>query len=594
MKKENDFPTWAENNRGVIFFAQAIEEMLFHHAHDSLKAPALNFPFLCVEMVLTIRRMFNEELRDKGYFPALFQELQTSFDTDKVAQSVFGSNFFALFSMKDENGNFITLTKNAYEKQHVNSDKFTKHVGKVCDLLSNEIMMNKYYNALVAEITNHVKSFDDSRADDLYALTRSFVTYLINTSYCQEFIYSLVSFFFFNKSKKNNNGLGQFEKFIAEFDYKPKQYKVIFPFDGKHADYLKKFKSITIADNTKEDGKAFFPCNSTIPNVQKVLIFELKKDGTVFNPFDAKQDALEYIKSFYSFVDYVCHDGTRFSPQSAIVVDLSNKKTYELNEPICPLRRGSERHNDIERRISEIFKHFEALGLKRVVGAMELHSSALVTNSMDNQLLNLWTIIEIMIPTEQPNGFAKINQFCNALTSVLTIKYLPSLFNQYFNDIKHHVLGSKATAKKTYLLKLLTLPDETDYKKLLTVINGNPLLVQRTKRYRKLFSDKQNILKLIESHKNRLNWHIRRIYRHRNLIAHNGSDNSSYKTIILQNLHFYVDTLIDTLFEYAPKNDPDIEHIFLSIQTDERLYLSLLKDTTPWDDKNFEKILCCL
>ena len=31
-----------DNTRGLLFFAQALEELLFHHTVDSFKTPALN------------------------------------------------------------------------------------------------------------------------------------------------------------------------------------------------------------------------------------------------------------------------------------------------------------------------------------------------------------------------------------------------------------------------------------------------------------------------------------------------------------------------------------------------------------------------
>lgn len=40
-----------------------------------------------------------------------------------------------------------------------------------------------------------------------------------------------------------------------------------------------------------------------------------------------------------------------------------------------------------------------------------------------------------------------------------------------------------------------------------------------------------------------------RIYRNRNMIVHNGSS-MPYIDIIIENLHYYVDVLIDTLIEY--------------------------------------------
>lgn len=53
-----DFSHWNFSNmdKGLLFFSQTLEEMLFHYGHDSLKVPALNLRFLCVEIVNCIKK----------------------------------------------------------------------------------------------------------------------------------------------------------------------------------------------------------------------------------------------------------------------------------------------------------------------------------------------------------------------------------------------------------------------------------------------------------------------------------------------------------------------------------------------------------
>ena len=57
--KPFDYSQWnlPSENKGLLFFVQAIEEQLFHYAHDSLKVPALNFHFLCFEIRNTIQKV---------------------------------------------------------------------------------------------------------------------------------------------------------------------------------------------------------------------------------------------------------------------------------------------------------------------------------------------------------------------------------------------------------------------------------------------------------------------------------------------------------------------------------------------------------
>ena len=71
LMKAFEFPRWASapSNKGLLFFAQSMEEMLFHYGHDSLKVPALNFRFLCVEIQKTIRATPRNDMKKPHHLP---------------------------------------------------------------------------------------------------------------------------------------------------------------------------------------------------------------------------------------------------------------------------------------------------------------------------------------------------------------------------------------------------------------------------------------------------------------------------------------------------------------------------------------------
>jgi len=84
----------SEANRELLFFAQSLEEMLFHYGHDSLNVPALNFCSLCIEIHNTIKKIDAEIMRP------LFEELKTSYDHDPIVKRLFRDNFSSLFYPK--------------------------------------------------------------------------------------------------------------------------------------------------------------------------------------------------------------------------------------------------------------------------------------------------------------------------------------------------------------------------------------------------------------------------------------------------------------------------------------------------------------
>jgi hypothetical protein len=74
-------------------------------------------------------------------------------------------------------------------------------------------------------------------------------------------------------------------------------------------------------------------------------------------------------------------------------------------------------------------------------------------------------------------------------------------------------------------------------------------------RYRAFFlseslSDTESIKNLIDTHKKKVSWQIRRIYRTRNLIVHSGRT-PSYTETLIENGHDYLDQMMEGVMTYS-------------------------------------------
>ena len=67
-----------------------------------------------------------------------------------------------------------------------------------------------------------------------------------------------------------------------------------------------------------------------------------------------------------------------------------------------------------------------------------------------------------------------------------------------------------------------------------------------------------------------------RIYRNRNMIVHDGS-HFPYIDLIVQNLHFYIDTLMDTINFYVGKGYTSLEVIYALLNRKEFEYQMILE-----------------
>ena len=69
-----------------------------------------------------------------------------------------------------------------------------------------------------------------------------------------------------------------------------------------------------------------------------------------------------------------------------------------------------------------------------------------------------------------------------------------------------------------------------------------------------------------------------RIYRNRNMIVHDGS-HFPYIELVVQNLHFYVDNLIDTINYYVGKGYESLDIIYTMLGNKEFSYQMILEKT---------------
>ena len=98
---------------------------------------------------------------------------------------------------------------------------------------------------------------------------------------------------------------------------------------------------------------------------------------------------------------------------------------------------------------------------------------------------------------------------------------------------------------------LLSLNENVNYlNEIINSLDNYPLLIYRLELFsQQVFINSKTIYEYLQRHKKRIRWHIMRIYRNRNMIVHSGSY-MPYLSIIIENLHFYVDVLFNTLIEY--------------------------------------------
>lgn len=593
--KAYSFENWVIDLKTTpfLFFIQSVEEMLFPYGHDSYKVPTLNFHFLCIEILRTIDKIENDVI-DKGNMRPLFEELSAMLVNDKVAEKLYGTDFYRLFYNKNDKGEYSRDWSNL--NKDPGSEVSLKVIQKTLQFLINDMTIDdKYLQTLKNEIEGilNTTTFEIGEAQKLSGLSRLLLTELINRGYSQEYIYSKVKERYYSDLYRIEDVSIEIDYFWNMFSFDEHKYSVTLPV--KKADVKKllgHFHGVTISNNI--DRLFGNSC-------RWLAMMEIE----ALDPQSARDKVCELISLFVSLKQYNSHVSKSFYTKQAIVVDLDNEKEYVISKPVTVLSRGGTKSEEqIYKCIGEMLQSFPVIG-EKMVNAINLHSSAMESINISNQLLNLWTIVEVLVEVDKRYSYSKITQISNTITTVQNASYVKSLIEQLLLDLKHCCLDIKSQLEKVTkgsndiekMAALLVLQEfEQNKSDLIADLSNYPLLQYRIEHYAKQFSNRQELKKLLVNHRKRLEWQIMRIYRNRNMIVHDGS-HFPYIELVVQNLHFYVDNLIDTINYYVGKGYESLDVIYTMLSAKEFSYQIVLekidgsKKELPIGDDYIEVVL---
>jgi hypothetical protein len=113
--------------------------------------------------------------------------------------------------------------------------------------------------------------------------------------------------------------------------------------------------------------------------------------------------------------------------------------------------------------------------------------------------------------------------------------------------------------------------------KLYAAIGSNVLLRFRTWKLMSTFGNSSSIMAAIKAHEQRVGWHLRRIYRSRNLLVHSGKA-LRYQDHLVESLHSYVDRsiyLVEEIMTRKP-SPQNLDSALMAIRLDHEAHLRSL------------------
>lgn len=534
---------WVYDNlsEGFVFCIQRLDELFFDYTIDSYKPRALNSPSLCFELLNVINEVENGNI-DKNNIKYIIEELRLAVQEDTVAKSLINTNIDYFLSY--------------------NETTSLSELSLRISVLERSLERYRYIDRLKKCLYDAVKQ---NSKDKINSLLGNFVTTYINWGISKKFLYQHFNKFFFNKSVEIDSE-ENLKLFFDKIFPKSHNYSVYFSV-SKNIRLLQdsfKFFKIKIVEEIDAKLKAYLDKHNFKPNKGHIIVHLSKI--MVPDPFVARDIAENRLKTLRNTSQLFFHASHLKWKRSAIVIQTccENESLIASNQ-INPMKKSRNyKSNEVSKNTNKIFNNIALNGesFEKFNRIMELHSICLINSTPENQIVNLWTIIETLIPSSKNKS--RVQCICDAIIPILLLKYMNKLILNLFNDFNRW----NKTKTSDYINEIESLSDnqlekfslllacdqyEEKRQEIYKEFENFALLRNRTYKISSILNSTKKLMNHIERHRLNVTWQIRRIYRTRNMIVHSGKT-PKYINILVENTHDYIDQVISEVIEMTTSN----------------------------------------
>lgn len=529
-------------SKGLIFVAQLIDELMFDYTLDSYKPSAMNTALLVKEAVDTIAAIDTGVVM-KPNLAHILKELCENLRSDDVAQS--------LMSV-DEVGVINTLE---------NTKSSDASISTVVKLLQRQIPLSAY-KAKNEELLRGelLGGADRSR---LRKLTRSYITTLLNSGYTAKYI-NKISKDFFYYSADRISGNEAIEDYFSYFSNKAVEHYVVYKAPSYLVEFSEAAKTLGI-----EVLESLEDCPVTEGDIRQhkihlggseVFIFLKNIKGK--EPNFIKIVADSSVEAIQTLIGLYHHKESPKPINECLVKNATTGVCTKITKHTNPMHKCADAIPSVaSKKLAGFVKAFvlDKDSFNKFHRSAELHSLALASESKENQMINLWIALESLVPSKTDKDLAQIDHLTLSIIPFLNLEYISKLLIRFFKDLLqwnrkfiwnlYKKIDAQGGGAKT--AHLLALPDYQDLRVELEASFGDyHLLRDRYEHLVNLLSSPAAILSTLEKHQQRVAWQLRRIYRARNTIVHDGST-PSYTEVLIENTHDYLDSIMRWLMALA-------------------------------------------
>ncbi len=530
---------------GLVFFAQLLEELLFDYSIDTYKPSAMNSSSLCME-ALELVQDIEAEILDAANLKHVLHELLTNLSNDEVAEALIP------ISLEDVRARLENESTPMRDKRIL------------LEILASHIALDKYKLENERQLAEAV--CDAAGKKRIRALARSYITTLLNMGHSSDFLYPTARQFFF-LSKNRITSPTDISRFFDYFSSEGERYRAVFRVSdifSEIADSCSAF-GIRITEKVPEELSGTLEAKGFLLDQGEIylIIDELEAKDV----FAARTIAEKRVETVSTLMSLFHHKQVAKWQSSAVLVNLRTSKARMVKAPTNPMLKCADlRASRAAQRLNSFIETFslaESKSFARFFRCTELHGLALRNDEAESQLLNLWVALETLTPSKAGSGKAKINVVTSALLPFLSVAYIPRLVDRLRQDmfawnpaeskIALRGIEGRTETEKVFLLLMDPVCEEAR-ERLMKKFGEFYLLRNRFHSLRTSLGSPKKAAAVLNTHWQRVEWQMRRIYRARNTIVHAGVT-PTYIDVLIKNLHDYIDITTDTIIKLASDGD---------------------------------------
>lgn len=547
----------AHKLQGLLFFATALADALFDYTIDLHKASALNTRSRALELVALTRRLAQGRAVVSAFMPML-DELQQSIDHDLCL----GDSKRQL--LKELVTSLRRCLQSASEPTRISE----------ATVLAKSIysaVSKNYWKTLLIRLEEACAEPRHKR--DLLALADCLIAELELHGYHRRHIYHECRRFFFDNGCAPNtiHSIEQIGDFFRRFDGNDKPWRIIFKVSHRferllnqatdfglqfHREFKSEWVPTALYDKPDESLKQFMApeASNRFP-----LFFEQVIEAP--DPYVARDRAERRLQLFADICTH--HDHALRLTWSGHVHVLSEDGAYSrLHRPrpnalhfgIQRPARGEPSTDDLIKRSLGVLssERLTPMDTHRLLTAFEYHRSAIRAPRNEVQLLEMWSLLEGFV-SPPPVGGARLPHYRRYLRAAGVAHYSERLIRDISNAIQSadvHAIDlidekMQGESRLSRVTEILCCDDrEPERRQLYSLLSQHPLLVFRCFQTHQRLSSPKRYARTLANYAQRVEWQINRVYFMRNQIVHNSSS-MPYLATLIENLHTYVDSLIE-------------------------------------------------